>query len=90
MKNSTDDGFDQHYNVQVAVDQESVLVVSNSLSNHANDQREALPTVDAIDHRVGKPEASGTRLWILQPNKHRRSGSQRGRSLHSNRATDAS
>ena len=35
MKNSTNGGFDQHYNVQVAVEQESFLVVANTLSNHA-------------------------------------------------------
>jgi hypothetical protein len=34
VKNSSDDGFDQHYNVQVAVDQQSFLVVANGLSNH--------------------------------------------------------
>jgi len=34
MKNSTNEGFDQHYNVQVAVDQESLLIVAPSLSNH--------------------------------------------------------
>src|SRR3712207_7925490 len=45
---STDQGFDQHYNAQVAVDQASLLIVGTSLSNHANDQAEAVPTVDAI------------------------------------------
>jgi len=37
MKNSTNDGFDQHYNVQVATDQESLLIVAHALSNHPND-----------------------------------------------------
>ena len=58
MKNSTDKGFDQHYNAQVAVDQDSRFIVSNTVSNHANDQGEALPTVDAISPAVGKPEAA--------------------------------
>jgi len=58
MKNSTDDGFDQHYNVPVAVDQDSLLIVATTVSNHANDQPEAVPTVDAIDPRVGPPEAA--------------------------------
>ena len=58
MKNSTDDGFDQHYNVQVAVDQERLLIVATTVSNHANDQQEAVPTVQAIDPRVGTPEAA--------------------------------
>ncbi|MCJ7702918.1 MAG: transposase, partial [Anaerolineales bacterium] len=58
MKNSSNDGFDQHYNVQVAVDQESFLVVATGLSNHPNDKQEAEPTLDAIDPRLGKPKAA--------------------------------
>jgi hypothetical protein len=58
MKNSTDKGFNQHYNVQVAVDQESMLIVGNTLSNHPTDRAEALPTVDAIPAKVGKPKAA--------------------------------
>ena len=57
MKNSTNDGFDQHYNVQVAVEQESFLIVSNTLSNHVTDQYEAIPTLDAIPTEVGTPKA---------------------------------
>jgi Transposase DDE domain len=57
MKNSTDDGFDQHYNAQVGVDQESLLIVANTVSQAANDKQEAVPTVEAIDERVGKPGA---------------------------------
>jgi transposase len=57
MKNSTNAGFDQNYNVQVAVDQESYLIVANTLSNHVTDQAEALPTLDAIPAEVGKPQA---------------------------------
>jgi transposase len=53
MKNSRDDGFDQHYNVQVAVDQESLLIVASTVSDHPNDQLEAVPTVEAIDPRLG-------------------------------------
>jgi len=58
MKNSTDDGFDQHYNVQVAADQDSRFIVGNLVSNCANDQEEAIPTVDAIPTEVGKPKAA--------------------------------
>lgn len=58
MNNSTDDGFDQHYNVQAAVDQESLLIVAPSLSNHPNDKQEAEPTLDAISPKVGKPTAA--------------------------------
>jgi transposase len=58
MKNSTNDGFDQHYNVQAAVDQNSLLIVATSLSNHPNDKREAEPTLDALSPRLGKPSAA--------------------------------
>jgi len=58
MKNSTDEGFDQHYNAQVAVDQASLLIVAPSLSNHPNDKKEAEPTIDAISPRVGTPDAA--------------------------------
>ena len=58
MKNSNNDGFDQHYNVQAAVEQDSRLIVGNTVSNHPNDKGEAIPTVDAIPAEVGKPEAA--------------------------------
>ena len=58
MKNSNNAGFDQHYNVQVAVDQESLLIIAPSLSNHPNDKKEAEPTLDAISPRVGRPKAA--------------------------------
>jgi transposase len=58
MKNSTNAGFDQHYNVQVAVDQANLFIVAPTVSNHPNDQHEVEPTVDAISPRVGKPDAA--------------------------------
>ena len=58
MKNSTDEGFDQHYNAQAVVDQASLLVVATALSNHPNDRHEAEPAVNAISLKVGKPEAA--------------------------------
>ncbi len=58
MKNSTNDGFDQHYNVQVVTDQESLLIVAQALSNHPNDKQEALPTLDTLSPKIGKPEAA--------------------------------
>lgn len=58
MKNSTNDGFDQHYNVQAAVEQSSMLIVATSLSNHPNDKQEAEPTLDALSPKLGKPEAA--------------------------------
>jgi transposase len=58
MKNSTNAGFDQHYNAQVAVDQASLFIVAPTVSNHPIDQHEVEPTVDAISPRIGKPEAA--------------------------------
>jgi len=58
MKNSTNGGFDQHYNVQVAVDQDNLFVVGNTLSNHPVDTYEAIPTVNAIPSKIGQPKAA--------------------------------
>jgi transposase len=58
MKNANNKGFDQHYNAQVAVDQASLLIVANTLSNHPTDQAEALPTVEAIPAQLGTPAAA--------------------------------
>jgi hypothetical protein len=57
MKNSTNTGFDQHYNVQAAVDQPTLLIVAPALSNHPNDKREAEPTLAALDPALGQAEA---------------------------------
>lgn len=58
MKNSTNQGFEQAYNAQVAVDQESYLIVAPTLSNQTNDQQQALPTVDAIPPQLGQAAAA--------------------------------
>jgi hypothetical protein len=58
MKNSTNQGFDQDYNAQVAVDQASFLIVGESLSNHPNDQAEAQPTLESISPQLGQPGAA--------------------------------
>jgi transposase len=58
MKNSTNQGYDQHYNAQVAVTQETMLIVATSLSNHPNDKREAEPTLDALSPELGQPEGA--------------------------------
>ena len=58
MKNSTNEGFDQHYNVQAAVEQNSLLIVATSLSNHPNDKQEAEPTLRALPAELGKPNAA--------------------------------
>jgi transposase len=57
MKNSTNAGFDQHYNTQVAVDQSSLLIVATSLSNHPNDKHEAEPTLAGLSPNLGQAEA---------------------------------
>ena len=58
VKNGTDQGFDQHYNAQAAVEQDSFLIVANGLSNHPNDKAEALPTLDALAPELGQPAAA--------------------------------
>lgn len=67
MKNSHDDGFDQHYNVQVAVDQDSRLIVGDTVSNRPNDKGEAIPTVEAIPTEVGKPKAAALDNGYFSP-----------------------
>jgi transposase len=67
MKNSTDQGFDQHYNAQVAVDQDSRFIVGHSVSNHVTDQQEAIPTVEAIPAEVGKPKAAALDVGYWSP-----------------------
>jgi len=58
MKNPTDQGFDQDYNTQIAVDQDSLRIVGTSLSTHPNDTHEAEPTLAAIPPEVGTPDAA--------------------------------
>jgi transposase len=67
MKNPTDEGFDQYYNAQAAVDQESLLIVGHSLSNHPNDKAEALPTVEAIPREIGTPQAAALDNGYFSP-----------------------
>jgi transposase len=55
MKNSTDAGFDQHFNAQAAVEQASRLIVGYTLSNHPTDHGEVVPTVEAIPPALGTP-----------------------------------
>ncbi len=58
MKDGATGAFIQGYNAQVAVTQDTRLVVAYTLSNHPNDQHEAIPTVDAIPAGLGTPDAS--------------------------------
>ena len=56
MKNATNSGFDQHYNVQVVVEHESRLVVGNWVCDHPNDKQAALPTIDTVPPQLGQPK----------------------------------
>lgn len=55
MKNSTNNGYDQQYNAQVAVTQDTMLILATSLSNHPNDKREVEPTLDTLSPKLGQP-----------------------------------
>jgi len=57
MKCSNNGGFEQAYNAQVAVDQDTLLIVAHSLSNHPNDKAEAEPTLAALPPALGAPAA---------------------------------
>jgi transposase len=58
MKCSSSAGFEQAYNAQVAVDQDSLLIVACSLSNHPNDKAEAESTLAALPAALGTPAAA--------------------------------
>ena len=58
MKSSSSAGFEQAYNAQAAVDQDSYLIVACSLSNHPNDKAEVEPTLDALPTALGAPAAA--------------------------------
>ena len=58
MKCSSSAGFEQAYNAQVAVDQDSLFIVACALSNHPNDKAEVEPTLDALPAELGTPTAA--------------------------------
>ena len=58
MKNANNSGFDQHYNVQIVVEHESLLAVGNWLCDQPNDKQAALPTIDSLPSELGNPEAA--------------------------------
>jgi len=67
MKNSTNTGFDQHYNVQVGVDHASLLVVGQALSNHPNDTAEMAAVLDHIPPTLGTPAAAAADNGYFSP-----------------------
>ncbi len=58
MKCSSSAGFEQAYNAQVAVDQDSLFIVACSVSNHPNDKAEAEPTWRPCHLSLGTPAAA--------------------------------
>src|SRR6266567_2810517 len=67
MKNPTNAGYAQDYNVQLAVDQGSLLIVASALSNHPNDSQEAEPTLEAIPPAIGTPDAAALDAGYFGP-----------------------
>src|SRR6266496_3070717 len=67
MKNPTNAGYAQDYNVQLAVDQGSLLIVASALSNHPNDSQEAEPTLSAMPSAIGVPEAAALDAGYFGP-----------------------
>jgi transposase len=67
MKNPTNAAFEQDYNAQVAVDQGSLLIVGNALSNHPNDSQEAEPPLEAIPSAIGTPDAAALDAGYVGP-----------------------
>src|SRR5258708_40378645 len=45
-------------NAQIAVTQDTLLIVAHSLSNHPNDKQEMNPTVDALSPQLGPVNAA--------------------------------
>jgi len=67
MKSSTSQGFEQAYNAQVVVDQESLFILACALSNHANDKAEAEPALAALSPKLGTPEAGAADNGYFSP-----------------------
>lgn len=57
MKEGATGGFGQCYNVQIAVDQETMLIVGTTVTDQPNDKQQLIPVVEAIPEEVGKPQA---------------------------------
>lgn len=53
----TADGFQQGYNAQAAVDEDSRLVVATALSANGSDNHQLLPMIDAIERNLGAAPA---------------------------------
>ena len=58
MKHCTNQGGAQQYNGQIAVTQDSRLLVGHTVAHHPNDYAEAVPTVESIPTALGTPTAA--------------------------------
>ena len=67
MKNPTNAGFEQDYNVQLALDQGSLLIVACALSNHPNDSRGRRAYSGGPAVRARHARCSGAGCWVLRP-----------------------
>jgi hypothetical protein len=67
MKNPTNAGFEQDYNAQVAVEQQSLLLVGCALSNPPNARQEAEPTLAALPSQIGTPQAAALDAGYFGP-----------------------
>jgi hypothetical protein len=67
MKSSSSDGFEQAYNAQAAVDQDTLLIVAQTLSDHPNDKAEAEPTLAALPGQLGTPSAAALDNGYFSP-----------------------
>ena len=67
MKNSSDEGFDQHYNVQVVVEHDSRLIVGQWLCDQPNDRQAALPTIDSVPPALGIPTTANLDTGYFSP-----------------------
>lgn len=68
MKSGSTGAFEQDYNAQMAVDQESFLVVGTHLSNHPNDMKEMLPVLKSVPEEVGTANAAAADTGYLSEN----------------------
>ena len=69
MKNSNNKGVDQHYNVQVAADQECLLIIANGLSNHPNDKKKLCQPWMPLPHSWANPRRRPwTTVISVKPN----------------------
>ena len=82
MKSSRSGGFEQAYNAQVAVDQDSFFIVACSLSNHPNDKAEAEPTLAALPPALGTPAAAALDNGFWSEQNIDRLGRASHRALH--------